>query len=131
MPTVEKTAQALADNRGPISDMLRWWSSTLSSQNSLAVLTRSIILRVLPVEPRAVGLPRNQPQRKDELSRALTAFSRARPKLIADLPARLRKAADPVVAVAALTEHFCLRGNAAACQILAELAAKPPRMRGS
>jgi len=117
----------ISEHQEAASAILKNWPGALSSATALSVITRVIFLRMLPVNPGAVGLPGSSPARVASLRRATASLRRRRPDLF-KAPRGSRAAPLPVVAVRALTADLCRKHNTAACTVLSMIYADPPGM---
>ena len=117
----------ITEHEAAASAILKNWPGALSSATALSVITRVLFVRVLPLNPGAVGLPGGSSARVADLRRATMTLKRRRPDLVR---APRSSAGDPlpVVAVRALTSDLCRKGNPGACTVLSMMYAKPPGM---
>lgn len=127
VPLVNAAVNSVTENKKIITEMLGFWPSTMSTANDLSILTRATFFRVLPIKPGAVGLPDGSTTATGSLKSAERQLRDARPELFS----RPRSQGDINVAlgvIQALVADRCRREQAAACQLLARLYAKPPRL---
>jgi phospholipid/cholesterol/gamma-HCH transport system substrate-binding protein len=117
----------IAEHQDAAGAILKNWPGALSSATGLSVITRVVFLRVLPVNPGAVGLPQSSPSQTAALGQATATLRRRRP----DLFKAPRGSADsplPVVAIRALVTDLCNKHNTAACSVLSMIYDRPPGM---
>jgi ABC-type transporter Mla subunit MlaD len=124
---LDSLVRNIAEHQDAASRILKNWPGALSSATPLSVVTRVIFLRVLPVNPGAVGLPGSSPARVAALSRATASLRRLRPDLF-EAPRGSAGAPLAVVAIRALVSDLCAKHNAAACSLLSMIYANPPGM---
>src|SRR4051794_7614626 len=117
----------ISEHQDAASNILKNWPGALSSATSLSVITRVLFVRMLPLNPGAVGLPGGSSARVAALSRATATLKRRRPDLFR-APRSSAGEPVPVAAVGALVPDLCRRRNAAACSVLSMMYANPPRM---
>ena len=117
----------ITEHQDAASRILKNWPGALSSATGLSVITRVLFVRILPLNPGAVGLPDGSSARVAALRRATATLKRRRPDLFR---APRSSAGEPlaVVAVRALVSDLCRKRNAAACNVLSMMYADPPRM---
>jgi virulence factor Mce-like protein len=124
---LDSLVRNISEHQDAASAILKNWPGALSSATPLSVITRVVFLRVLPVNPGAVGLPQSSPSRTAALSRATAALRSRRPDLFR---APRDSAGEPlaVVAIRALVTDLCDKHNQAACSVLSMMYDSPPRM---
>jgi phospholipid/cholesterol/gamma-HCH transport system substrate-binding protein len=117
----------ISEHQDAASAILKNWPGALSSATGLSVITRVVFLRVLPVNPGAVGLPGGSSSRTAALSKATARLRSLRPDLF---KAPRSSAGEPpaVVAIRALTTDLCNKHNEAACSVLSMIYDHPPGM---
>jgi phospholipid/cholesterol/gamma-HCH transport system substrate-binding protein len=129
VPAIATLVDAVRDGQPLIRRMLAFWPGTLSATDALGVTTRAIFFRVLPVDPRAFGLPAagTTGTQGARLRTAATRLRRARPELFAKVGGAAA-ASLPVQVAQALLTDLCRRGHDFACQLVVLVAAHPPRL---
>ncbi|HEX6390182.1 MAG TPA: hypothetical protein VFZ89_12055, partial [Solirubrobacteraceae bacterium] len=125
VPLVDRVVRVVSSNQPVVRRMLEFWPGTLSSANSLAVVTRAIFFRTLPIKPGAVGLSGDTGRQWGLLRQATSLLRRERPELFGDGDAR---ASLPLTAARALIAGRCDAGLEIACGLLRQLYTDPPRL---
>lgn len=129
VPTLEKVVRTLVDNQADVRKLTDYWPGTLSSQNAVGVTTRSVFLRLAPVDPRALGLPAGDRSAAARLRGAERRLRQQRPELGGRLPGGGRDATLEAAlgGMRALLTDTCRRQRGMACGVLSGLLAAPPR----
>jgi virulence factor Mce-like protein len=125
VPLVDRVVRVVSSNQPVVRRMLEFWPGTLSSANSLAVVTRAIFFRTLPIKPGAVGLSGDVRAEWSLLRKATALLRRERPELFGD---RDTRASLPLTAARALIAGRCGVGVDIACGLLRQLYTDPPRL---